>query len=168
MTVAATLPITTFAVTLWGDRALSEEAQIIRKLISDASEFSGSMAVGEPKRSVQEALDAAYVAAQVENWDGEGSARVEPSTYVYASQFIRLLPSTAPPPDIAADTDGEILFEWDQGRRRIFSVSVGRDGTLTFAGLFGHTKIHGTEHFREALPVVISDYLARLSSSSRD
>jgi len=167
MTVAATLPITTFAVTLWGDRALSEEAQIIRKLITDASEFSGSMAVGEPKRTVQEALDTAYAAAQAENWDGEGSARVEPSTYVYASQFIRLLPSTAPLPDITADTDGEILFEWDQGRRRIFSVSVGRDGTLTFAGLFGHTKIHGTEHLREALPVVISDYLARLSSPPR-
>jgi hypothetical protein len=167
MTVAATLPITAFAVTLWGDRAFSEEAQIIRKLISDASAFSGSMAVGEPKRTVQEALDTAYATAQVENWDGEGSARVEPSTYVYASQFIRLLPSTAPLPDITADTDGEILFEWDQGRRRIFSVSVGRDGTLTFAGLFGHAKIHGTEHLREALPVAISDYLTRLSSPSR-
>lgn len=167
MTVAATLPITAFAVTLWGDRALSEEAQIIRQLISDASAFSGSMAVGEPRRTVQEALDAAYAAAQVENWDGEGSARVESSTYVYASQFIRLLPSTAPLPEVTADIDGEILFEWDQGRRRIFSVSVGRDGTLTFAGLFGHNKIHGTEHLREALPVVISDYLARLSSPSR-
>src|SRR5437899_4863565 len=109
MTVVATLPITAFAVTLWGDRALSEEAQIVRKLISDASEFSGSMAVGEPKRTVQEALDAVYVAAQVDNWDGEGSARVEPSTYAYASQFIRLFPSTAPLPDITADTDGEIL-----------------------------------------------------------
>jgi hypothetical protein len=167
MTAAATRPITAFAVTPWGDRALSEEAKIIRKLITDASEFAGSMAVGEPKRTVQEALDAAYTAAQAENWNGEGSVSVEPSTYVYASQFILLLPSTAPLPDITADTDGEILFEWDQGRRRIFSVSVGRDGTLTFAGLFGHTKMHGTEHLREALPVVISDYLARLSSPSR-
>src|SRR2546427_103713 len=110
MTVAATLPITDFAGPLWGDRALSEDAQIIRKLISDASEFSGSMAVGEPRRTVQESLDVAYAAAQVDNWDGEGSARVEPSTYGYAGQFIRLLPSTAPPPEITADTDGEILF----------------------------------------------------------
>lgn len=125
------------------------------------------MTVGEPKRIVQEALNAAYTAAQVENWDGEGSARVEPSTYVYASQFIWLLPSTAPLPEVTADIDGEILFEWDQGRRRIFSVSVGRDGTLTFAGLFGHNKIHGTEHLREALPMVISDSLTRLSSPSR-
>jgi len=165
MTVA--LPITDFAVTLWGDRALSEEAQTLRKLIGDASSFSGSMAIGEPKRTLQEALDAAYEVAQVENWDGEGSARVEPSTYIYARQFLRLLPSTVPLPDITADTDGEILFEWDQGRRRIFSISVGRDGTLTFAGLFGHTKMHGTEHLREALPMVISDYLARLFAPSR-
>ena len=105
--------------------------------------------------------------AQVEDWDGEESARVEPSTYVYACQFLRLLPSTIPVPEIAADTDGEILFEWDLGRRRVFSVSIGRDGTLTYAALFGHTKTHGTEHFREALPPVISNCFERLVASSR-
>jgi hypothetical protein len=40
MTVAATLPITAFAVTLWGDRAFSEEAQIIRKLIEGCAQFA--------------------------------------------------------------------------------------------------------------------------------
>ena len=104
--------------------------------------------------------------AQVDDWDGEGSARVEPSTYGYASQFILLLPSTSPLPEIMPDTDGEILFEWDQGHRLVFSVSVGRDGTLTFAGLFGHAKIHGIEHLREALPLAVSDSLGRISFSS--
>lgn len=166
MTTAATLSTTGFAFTPWADHALSEEAQVLRRLTNEASEFSESIAVGEPKRTTHEALDAAYAMAQVEDWDGERSARVEPSTYAYASQFIRLLPSTIPVPEIAADTDGEILFEWDFGRRRVFSVSVGRDGTLTFAALIGHTKTHGTEHFREALPLVISDCFERLVASS--
>jgi len=164
MTIAAALPTTGFAFTPRADRALSEEAGILRRLIDAAAEFSGSITVGEPKRAAQEALDAAYVTAQVENWDGEGSARVEPGTYVYASQFLRLLPSTIPVPDIAADTDGEILFEWDLGCRRVFTVSVGRDGTLTFAALFGYTKTHGTAHLHEALPLVISACLERLSA----
>jgi len=164
MIVAATIPITAFAVTPWGDPALSDEGQVLRRLIIDASEFSGSVAVGEPKRLAQEALTAAYIAAQVDGWDGPDSKRVEPSTYVYADQFLRLLPSSASLPDITVDRDGEILFEWDQGRRQVFSISVGRDGTLTFAGLFGHTKIHGTEHLREALPSVISGCLERVSA----
>jgi len=162
MTVAATLPITAFAVTPWADRALSDEARVLLKLISAASEFSGSVAVGEPRRVAREALDAAYTAAQVEDWDGEGSSRVEPSTYAYADQFLQLLPSSVSLPEITVDSDGEILFEWDRGRRQVFSVSVGRDGTLTFAGLFGHSKIHGTEHLREALPSIISDCLEPL------
>jgi hypothetical protein len=166
MTIAAALPTTGFSFTPWADRALSEEAEVLRRLTDEASKFVGSITVGEPKRTAQEALDAAYATAQVEDWDGEGSARVEPSTYVYASQFLRLLPSTIPVPEIAADTDGEILFEWDLGRRRVFSVSVGRDGTLTYTALFGYTKTHGTEHFREALPAVISNCFGRLVASS--
>ncbi len=165
-TIVATLPTTGFAITPEVDRALSEEGQVLRKLIDEAAEFSESMTVGEPKRTAQEALDVAYEAAQVKGWDGGGSAKVEPSTYGYAKQFLRLLPSTIPVPDITVDTDGEILFEWDLGRRRIFSVSIGRDGTLTYAALFGYTKTYGTEHPREALPSVISDCLARLIASS--
>ncbi len=164
MSVAATLPITAFAVTPWDDRAFSDEARILRWLNAAAWEFSGSVAVGERQLAAQTTLAAAYAAAQIDNWDGAGSKRVEPSTYMYSDQFLRLLPRGACIPEITVDSDGEILFEWDQGRRRVFSVSVGRDGTLTFAGLFGYTKIHGTEHLREALPSAISDCLGRLSA----
>ena len=167
MTIAAaTLSTTGFAFPLWTDHALSEEARALGKLTGDASEFAGSITIGEPKRTAQEALDAAYMTAQVEDWDGEGSTAVEPNTYAYASQFLRLLPGTIPIPEIVADRDGEILFEWDLGRRQIFSVSVGRDGTLTFAALIGYTKTHGTDHLREALPLVISDCFSRLLASS--
>ena len=161
MTLSATFPVTTFALISSCDRALSEQALVLCRLISDASAFSGSVAVGEPRRMAKEALAAAYAAAQVEDWDDAGSRRVEPSTCAYADQFLWLLPSTASLPEITVDTDGEIFFEWDQGHRQVFSVSVGRDGTLTYAGLFGHNKIHGTEYLREALPSVISDCLER-------
>lgn len=164
MSIAATAPVTTFAVVPWVDRALSDDADVVRKLTISAAEFPRSVVLGEPKRVVQEALDAACVAAQRDDWDGMGSARVEPSTYAYASQFLQILPASLPIPDISVDTDGEILFEWDRGQRHIFSISVGRDGTLTFAGLYGHTKIHGTEHLREALPLVIAHSLQRIAN----
>jgi len=166
MTISTALTTSGYAFTPWADSALSQEARFLRQRIAAASEFRGSIAVGEPKRNAQEALDAAFRVAQVDDWDGAGAARVEPNTYVYASQFLRLLPAAIPVADIAADVDGEILFEWDLGQRRVFTVSVGRDGTLTYAGLFGHAKSHGTENLVETLPPVISDCLWRLIASA--
>jgi len=163
MSIAAAEPLKAVAIFPWIDRGLSPEARTLRKLTSAVAEFSGSVTLGEPKRVAQEALDTACLQAQEENWDGMGSARVEPTTYSYASQFLQILPSDLPVPDTAVDTDGEILFEWDHGPRQTFSVSVGRDGTLTFAGLFGQSKIHGTEHLREALPLVIAHSLQRVA-----
>ena len=162
MTITVAPLITAFTSGSRIDRALSDEALALRLLIDAASAFSGSVTVGEPKRVAQEALRAAFLAAQVDDWDGEGAKRAEPSTCQYAADFLNLLPRDASVPEITVDNDGEILFEWDQGRRQVFSVSIGRDGTLTFAGLFGHAKIHGVEHFGETLPVAILDGLRRV------
>lgn len=166
MTVAALSFESGFPVPPWTDRGLSEEAHTLRDLISSALEFRRSITLGEPKRAAAEALDAAYAAARVDDWDGMGSAAVEPSTYLYARQFLALLPSAAPMPEILVDRDGEMCFEWDFGPRRVFSVSVGRDGTLNYAGLFGYSTAHGVEHLREGLPLAISSNLERVTASS--
>ena len=158
------IPMVGFAGVLWPDRALSDEAQVLRELVDTASEFSSSVTIGESRRIEQEALAIACQAAQVDDWDGAGARRVEASTYLYACQFLQMLPHTVSPPDIAIDSDGEILFEWDYERRQVLAISIGRDGTLTFAGLFGHTKIHGIDHFREDLPLTILDCLGRLDA----
>ena len=159
MSIAVATPITGFASVPWIDRGFSEEARLLRDWTVEVTKFSRSIVLEKPRRELQDALDAACVAAQEPNWDGMGSAPVEPSTYTYASQFLQIFPANALPPDISVDTDGELLFEWDRGPRQTFSVSVGRDGTLTFAGLLGYRKVHGTEHFREALPLVIADWI---------
>lgn len=164
MSIADSSLIPAFGLVPWVDRGLSDDARTMHDLSVAAAEFRGSIAVGEPKRSAQEALNAAY-AAELERSDTVSESRVEPSTYTYAVQFLEILPTSVPTPDIAVDTDGEILFEWDRGPRHVFSVSVGRDGTLNFAGLFGHRKIHGTDHLREALPPVVQDCLSRIAAA---
>jgi hypothetical protein len=140
---------------------MSDEAELLRKLFTPEQDSADSMTIEEPKRVAQEALDMAI--AQSKILDHGESIDVEPSTYNYAKQFLQLLPSNVSIPDITVDDDGEIMLEWDIGRRCVFSVSVGRDGTLSFAGLFGHNPIHGTEDLRETLPDVISDCLKRLA-----
>ncbi|WDT73857.1 MAG: hypothetical protein MPW16_11330 [Candidatus Manganitrophus sp.] len=161
MNFSAALRVPPFGVSPWRDHAISDEARHVCKLINDASEFTGSVTVGEPKRAILKALISTYRSAQVDGWDGSDARKVEPSTFMYADQFLRLLPSSLSLPEITADSDGEIFIEWDHGHRQVFSVSVGRDGTLNFAGLFGHEKVHGTEYLREALPPLISAGLER-------
>src|SRR5262245_45954206 len=99
MSAVATLPITTFVVAACGDRALSEEARTLRGLLNAASTFSGSVGVGEPIRLAQESLAKAYSEALIASRNGTAKLRVEPSTYIYAHQLLRLIPSTATPPD---------------------------------------------------------------------
>ena len=86
------------------------------------------------------ALEEAYVDAIA------GGQFVDPSTFRHARAFIEMLPSSVPAPDVSVDDDGEIGFDWDYAARLVFSVSVGRDGTLSYAGLFGHSKAFGTEN----------------------
>ena len=109
------------------------------------------------------ALDAAYQGARDDNWDGAGSKRVEDSTYTYAQQLLQFLPNNMAIPDIVADTDGEILFEWDYGPRQVFAISIGRDGILSYAGLFDHDKVQGRAPFSGALPSAIRNGFELLS-----
>jgi hypothetical protein len=110
------------------------------------------------------ALEAAYEGARADNWDGVGSKRVELSTYKYAQQFLQFVPNYIALPDIVADTDGEILFEWDYGPQQVFAVSIDKYGTLSYAGLFSRRKVHGREPFSAPLPSAILSGFEQLSN----
>lgn len=53
-------------------------------------------------------------------------------------------------------------FEWDNGPRSVFSVAVGRDGSLTYAGLDGGSKSQGVETFGEPIPATVREGIARV------
>ena len=90
------------------------------------------------------------------NWDGYGAQPVSESAKVQAQRFIDLLPYHLPAPDPVADPDGDLALSWDFGPGHVFSLSVGADGTLTYAGLLGGgVKRHGVEKFRGDIPKVI-------------
>jgi hypothetical protein len=124
---------------------------------------SWSSAVNEPRSRAFEHLDEMFRKAGEENWDGEGAAPADPLSYGYAQAFLRMLPSWVSNPDVFVDPDGEICLEWDRGRRAVFSVSIGRDGTLTYAGLLGAAKRHGVEPFVDEIPEVILDGIRRIA-----
>jgi hypothetical protein len=81
---------------------------------------------------------------------------VDLNTVRAALTFARLLPQSLPAPEVAADPDGEVSFDWLGQEGKIFSVSVGRDGRISYAGRFGdRSKIHGIEQLSETLALEI-------------
>lgn len=157
---------TACAVWPWFDRGLSDEAVMLRNIAIDASDFGNSISLGELRQAAHLVLIQAFNEAREENWDGMGSAAVEATTFAYASKFLDRLPSGGPFPEISVDRDGEVCFDWESSPRQVFTVCIGRDGTLTYAGLYGHTKSYGVEYLTEALPQIISANIKRVSASS--
>jgi hypothetical protein len=134
------------------------------KAVACATELSRS----EPAtvfRRVWSVLDA-YREASLPDWDGYGAVPVPRTVMDAACCFLAAVPETWPSPEVYAEPDGELSFEWARGPHWVFSVSVGRTNRLSYAGLFGSNRVHGVESFAGTLPEAIVVNLARLLSST--
>ena len=87
---------------------------------------------------------------------------VDESSVEVALAFAQLLPRALPAPEIGADPDGDVCFDWLGPTGKMFSVSVSRYGRITYAGRFGDAnKIHGTEQISNVLPLEIARGIQR-------
>jgi hypothetical protein len=96
------------------------------------------------------------------NWDGYGAQPVSFETYEKAKRFAQALPFGIPVPEVSAEPDGEITFEWFATPTRVFSVSVGPNNELNYAGLFGASRTYGMEVFHDDIPEVILSHIKRV------
>ncbi len=144
------------------EQGVSEDARKLSALFDDALAFGHSVSLAERYHGAVAALRDAYEGALGPGWDGYGARPVDPFSYIHALSFVSALPTTVPLPEVAVDPDGEIEFEWYRWPRWLLTVSVGRTGSLSYAGLFGRNKVHGVEQFSEGLPDAIVQNLRRL------
>jgi hypothetical protein len=83
----------------------------------------------------------------------ENPIAVDPGTIGAAELFAYSLPRFGPMPEVSADPDGEISFDWIGPSGRMFSVSVNKQNRLAYAGWFGEkSRIHGIEQLAESCP----------------
>lgn len=160
MTAALKPPISTFALIL-NSPAWSEDASAAENLVAKASQEDRSISLGVKRRHALAFLDEQCASASVPDWDGYGAVPVDSLAMRYAREFLHKLPTDLPYPDIGVDPDGEISFEWGDDPKWMFSVSVGRDGTLTYAGLFGINHTHGVETYSKTIPMAIEGGIRR-------
>ena len=67
-----------------------------------------------------------------------------------------------PMPQILAEPSSEIGLEWYKGKRLVFAISFSGRNMITYAGIFGINKIHGTEYFSDSIPSNVIENIRRL------
>jgi hypothetical protein len=95
-----------------------------------------------------------------ENWDGYEATAVDEATFKTAGEFLAVLPDSMMEPEVTADPDGEISFEWFMAHNMVFSISVNAFGRLAYAGILGARKVHGIEQFRGVISPIILEFLS--------
>ena len=149
-----------------GDRAVSLEAQRLRRAPWQRAGAGFSLSVEEPYRRATAAVIEAAQEASRPNWDLAGGLPVTQGTLAQAFAFLDVLPSMLPEPEVSVDPDGEVSFEWSFGPRRILAASINASGRISFAALIGASRLHGTDYLLDALPESVAHALQRLHASA--
>ena len=101
----------------------------------------------EPRRSLIFEIEDVALQSQSEEFP------VDENTVILARLFVESLPRSTPAPEISADPDGDISFDWFGPNNKVFSLSLNGAGRLAFAGRFGAgAKDRGTEPMFDCVP----------------
>jgi len=166
MTVATAFPGFIPVPSLF-DRALGQDAIQVRQIEAAPGADETSISLGLARYVVLERLVDAFIESAKPGWDGYAARAANADALTYALQFLSQVPADYPPPDVGLDSDGDFAIDWDFGPRRTFSVRIGRDGTLNYAGLVGHSVFHGVEQLREAIPIDVARAIGRVLGIAR-
>lgn len=125
----------------------SQDGRIIQQIWDrERNYLSNSAADWAPTLSAS--LRAVREISGCPNWDGEGATPIADLTLrlteIVVAALFRLLPKGTPSPDLIPEPDGEICVSWPVDSTHIFSLSIGAQGKINFAGQFGNKgSVHG-------------------------
>jgi hypothetical protein len=141
---------------------VSPEAGSIRRLFDQTREsLWRSVSFGAVREECRNRLFDMWAEAGSPGWDGYDAQPVQAAALSKALSFIDALPSDIPAPEISADPDGEVSFDWCGDRKRHFSISIGENNVMSYAGLFGSDRAKGSERFDGSIPRVLISYAKR-------
>lgn len=114
------------------------------------------------KNDMLKTLNNLFLKCSIENWDGEKALPISFETYQEARKLIISLPSRVPIPDIFAEPNGDIAFEWYREIKHIFVISVEGQNKIAYSGIFGENVIHGTIDFDQSLPHILIQNIRKI------
>lgn len=132
-----------------------EALENLRSTICISSELR---AIENSKQILREVFEEAFE----DNWNGEESKAVTMETYEVAQEFLNYLPDTIPEPEVSAEPDGEISFDWYGGNGSEVSISINETGKASFAAILGKRRYHGTDYFNCTIPERLLDHISEV------
>jgi len=153
-------------ITFSSHTGVSPSALIVQDMLDRVRrEFiSSNISFGDHLAVILEELLKLKDETSVINWDGYGAVALNNESFQVSEKFALSLPFDTPIPNVYAMATGEVVFEWYRGKRQLFSVMVGGDSTLSYAGLFGTDTDFGTVHFDEKIPLILISNIQRVYS----
>ena len=100
-------------------------------------------------------LDRAAHEARVDGWDGYEGVPLDRASYEAARRILLRLDSRIPTPEVDADPRGGVVLTWSPTPDRDFVVAIRESGSITYAGRFGDSTVHGREPRRDRLQPAI-------------
>ena len=87
------------------------------------------------RRACEDAIRSLLASAGVPNWNGEGAMPVSKEAVNVAIGIIDKLPGEIAGPNIYADADGNIEFDWELENGTMFTLSVGGKGDIAVSSV---------------------------------
>ncbi len=134
-------------------------------VVSRFAEVAHAYPVSALAASLRVELESLIFDCAQPGWDGYGAEAVGRDAYQAAMRFIGCLPPGTPAPEIGADPDGCISFEWRKSPRRTLLVSVRPSYALDYAALIGMEKAHGSAPFFGELPDAVQMLIRRVMAA---
>lgn len=149
MTATATLGMPSFSARRV-NTGTSIESKKLESMLGKALTYYWRTA---PRNLVLNELRKVYADCQREGWDGYSAHPISADAYHAAVRFLLSLPAAFPMPDVVPEPDGEISLEWDYGRWKALSLSIGENGRISYAAMLGkYKRDKGTEIFDDFIP----------------
>ena len=95
--------------------------------------------------SIFRELEKIFEECSSEGWDGERAKTISKEILQNARTFLESFPSGVEQPQIAAEPDGAISFEWYRSPEKVISVSVNPRGEVYYAAMIGARREHGKD-----------------------
>ncbi len=81
-----------------------------------------------------------------EGWDGERANPISEDVLQCAITFLNSFPLGIEAPEVGAEPDGSITFEWYRPPNKVISISINPDGWMYYAALIGTSRRHGADY----------------------
>ncbi|MCC5806198.1 MAG: hypothetical protein JJU00_07705 [Opitutales bacterium] len=90
---------------------------------------------------------------------------MNPAALARARAFVRALPDGIPLPEVSAEPDGAVAFDWMPHPARTFTLSVSGSNRVSYAWIDGADRGHAAVEFSDAkVPSRVLTELERLIS----